>query len=70
MKPHLTKGLLQVIVGPWEVRNLIAEKEVGSVALRHFEEMGDRLRPRPSQLPGMLLHMPQDELKPQLSLFY
>lgn len=70
METHLTKGLLQIIVGPWQIRNLIAEKEMGSIAVRPLHEMGDRLPPPPSQLCCMPLHMPQDDLKPELSLFY
>src|SRR2546422_8095968 len=70
IKAHLSKGLLKVIVGPWQVRNLIAEKEMGSIALRHLQETCDGLRPSPSQLCCVLVHMRQDDLKAELSLFY
>ncbi len=39
MKTHLTKGLLQIIVGPWQVRDLIAEKEMWTIVLA-FVPMG------------------------------
>jgi hypothetical protein len=70
METHLAKGLLQIMIGAWQIRNLLAEKQMGTIAPRHLEEMGDRLRPSPSQLRCMPLHMPQDDLKPQLALFY
>lgn len=70
METHLPKGLLQIIVGPRQIRNLIAEKEMWSIALRHLQEMCNSLRPPPSQLCCLPLHMPQDELKTKLSLFY
>ena len=39
MMPLRAKELLQIIMGPREVRNLIAMKETGPVALGHFAEM-------------------------------
>jgi hypothetical protein len=66
MGTDLTKGLLQIVVGPWQIRHLIAEKEMGAIALRHFEKMCQSLRPRPSQMGSMLLHMQQDHLKTEL----
>jgi len=69
MQPHLTKRLLQVIVGSWQVRDLIAEKQMRPIALRHFEKTGDGFLPAWVQLTRLLLHVQQEQCKTQLPFF-
>lgn len=66
---HRAKGLLQAIVSPWQVSNLIAEKQMGSIAVGHFEKLSDSLLPTRIELAYLLLHMHQDQQKTQLALF-
>ena len=42
-----TKTLLQVVIGPWEIRDLIAVKEAWPVAPGHLEEVDERRRQGP-----------------------
>ena len=42
-----TKTLLQVVIGPWEIRDLIAVKETWPVAPGHLEEVDQRRREYP-----------------------
>src|SRR5690348_1668576 len=69
METDTAKGLLEVIVGAWQIGNLITEKEVGSITLSHLEEMGNGLGEGSAELRGMLLHMEQHDLELQFSLF-
>jgi hypothetical protein len=69
MKTDTAKGLLQIIVGSRQVGNLITEKEVRSITLSHFKEMGNSLGEGPTELSGMPLHMEQHDLELQFSLF-
>ena len=47
-----TKILLQVVVGPWEIRDLRAMKEAGPVAPGHLEEGDPRRRKAPGSRSG------------------
>jgi hypothetical protein len=60
--------LLQAIIGAWQVSDLIAEKQMGSITAADLEEMSNGLGKGSTQLSGMLLHMQQHELKTQFSL--
>jgi hypothetical protein len=45
MSADLTKRLFEIVIGPWEVRNLITEKEVRRITLRDLEKMSQSLLP-------------------------
>lgn len=70
MKAHLSERLLQIIVCPWQVRDLIAEKQMGAITLCHFEKMSDGLLPTRTQRARLLLHMHQDQQKTKLAFFF
>jgi hypothetical protein len=65
---HRAKRLLEAIVGPWQVSDLVAEKQMRSITAAHLEEMSNGLGEGSTQLGGMLLHMQQHELETQFSL--
>jgi hypothetical protein len=66
---HRAKGLLQAIVGAWQVSNLVAEKQVGGITAGNLEEMGNGLLEGWSKLSSVVLHMHQDHQEPQLALW-
>jgi hypothetical protein len=68
MKTDMAKGLLQVIIGSRQVRDLITEKQVRSITMSHLKKMGNGLGEGPTELSGMLLHMQQHDLETEFSL--
>jgi hypothetical protein len=47
-RTDLTKGLFEIVIGPWEVRNVITEKEGRPITLRDLEKMSESLLPERS----------------------
>jgi hypothetical protein len=69
MKTNTAKGLLQIIVGSWKVRDLITKKEMRGVTVRDFEEMGKPSLPGNAQCACMLLNMMDNDPETELPLF-
>src|ERR1700737_983754 len=67
---YRAKGLFQAIVRSWQIRDLIAKKEMGSITLGDLEKMSNSLLPVGIKLLCLLLHMHQDQEKTQFELFW
>jgi hypothetical protein len=62
--------LFQAIVGSWQIRDLIAEKQMGSIAASDLEKMSKSPLPVGSKLLCLLLHLHQNQQETQLAFFW